>query len=175
MKIIFLDIDGVLNSVNGMMKKGKDDFWNDNPTEESIHWLNKIIEHTKAKVVISSTWRQNVCSTMMWRFLALLGFKGEVIDNTPRLQGCKRGTEIQAWLSVYQDKLETYGANSNWNTRADGPIESFVILDDDSDMSHLMKHLVKCDTKFGLTENEALKAIEHLNAKEYDNEISKEV
>jgi len=170
MKVIFLDIDGVLNSVKSMSKRGEEtNIFNDNPTEDAIHWLNKIIEHTKANVVISSTWRISCCSTMMWRFLTLLGFKGRVIDNTPRLDGCKRGTEIQAWLSSYQDKLEKYGKNKNWLPYGDDPIESFVILDDDSDMSHLGRHLVKTDNKIGLTEDDALKAIEHLNRFDYHN------
>jgi len=55
MKVIFLDIDGVLNSVKSMIES-KYEKWSDEPSIENIGWLNYIIEKTDAKIVISSTW-----------------------------------------------------------------------------------------------------------------------
>ena len=59
---------------------------------------------------------------------------------------CERGIEIQRWLN--ETKYE---------------IESFVILDDDSDMLHLSEKLVKTKGTRGLTEKEAKEAIDMLN------------
>ena len=165
MKIIFLDIDGVLNSEASMIRKGKFDFFNDNPDPEHIKWLNLIIEKTGAQCVISSTWRNGCSSLMMWRFLYLLGFKGKIIGNTPRLSDSYRGTEIKAWLNEHEDKetkYKDYPEGSMCRIHM-GKVESFVILDDDSDMVDLMPHLVEIDGRKGLTEEDALKAIEILN------------
>ena len=59
--------------------------------------------------------------------------------------GKKRGIEIQTWLD------ENPG------------VEKFIILDDDSDMVHLMPHLLQTDGEFGLTNEIADKAIKRLN------------
>ena len=58
----------------------------------------------------------------------------EILGRTPYL-GTKRGVEIQHWLDENEDKN----------------IESFVILDDDMDMEHLMEYGVFTDTDIGLT------------------------
>lgn len=44
------------------------------------------------------------------------------------------------------------------------PVESFVILDDDADMCHLMPRLVRSETAVGLTAAEADRAITMLNS-----------
>lgn len=160
MKIIFLDIDGVLNSVDSMKRAGKHHF-NDNPDPEHIKWLNFIIDKTGAKVVISSTWRKHASTVTMWRILALCGFKGEVMGLTPET-GDIRGNEIRCWIDRYTNGMDW--RMSNVNEKAE-PIESFVILDDDSDMGALLPYLVKCKNERGLTEEEALKAVELLNKK----------
>ena len=164
MKVIFLDIDGVLNSEESMRELGMGNFWSDNPHPMHIRWLNKIIEETGAVVVISSTWRHGMSSTNMWRLLHLLGFRGTVIDNTPRLNSAFRGTEIKAWLNIHIDKFIKYGnSDSLASHNCKEQVESFVILDDDSDMLDLTSHLVLVDSLKGLTEEDANKAIEILN------------
>jgi len=133
MKIIFLDIDGVLNNYNTVC--------------EGVHWepglvkiLKRIIAETKAKVVISSTWRR----TEYYRNIIKNDMKIDFIDVTPKLWK-KRGVEIQTWLD------ENPG------------VEKFIILDDDSDMVHLMPHLLQTDGEFGLTNEIADEAIKKLN------------
>lgn len=160
MKIIFLDIDGVLNSETSMHKFGKEDFFNDNPHPDHIQWLNYIVAKTGAHVVISSTWRIHVESTMMWRFLTLLGFRGKVIGNTPRMNSY-RGTEIKMWMLEHADKLKKY-KDSSWMSFQE-PVESFVILDDDSDMGDLKPYLVQTNSRTGLLECHAKKAVKILN------------
>ena len=84
-KIIFLDIDGVLN----VYCEGRDRFGCTfhKHFEDNLKW---IIEETKAKIVISSTWRFSGLSVMqeMWEHR---GLTGEVIDITPHIDICKRG------------------------------------------------------------------------------------
>lgn len=58
MKIIFLDIDGVLNNqVDEERSVIKIDHPDDFISERCVTLLNELIENTGAKVVVSSTWR----------------------------------------------------------------------------------------------------------------------
>ena len=165
MKIIFLDIDGVLNSIDSMKRAGKHIF-NDNPDPEHIKWLNLIIEKTGAKVVISSTWRKGCYSSHIWRLLDICGFKGSIIGSTPDT-GDIRGNEIRCWIDRYKN-----GRDWRLTKTAEKPepIESFCILDDDSDMGDLLPYLVNCKNEHGLTEIGAKQAIEILNRKEVSYE-----
>lgn len=147
MKIIFLDIDGVLNSEKSMRElynEGGLRLLNDYPAPEHVKWLNKIISKTGAKIVVTSTWRKLHNFLSLLYIFHLCNIEGELIGTTLNLHK-RRGYEIQDWLD-----------NSGYT------VESFVILDDDSDMEHLMDYLVKTDTTIGLTEKEADKAIEIL-------------
>ena len=121
MKVIFLDIDGVLN----VYPQGHDEYgslfhknFEDN--------LKRIVDETGAKIVISSTWRASGLDIMreMW---SKRGIPGEVIDITtltwePEEEGldfyerCERGNEIQHWLDEHPE------------------VTNYVILDDDNDM-----------------------------------------
>ena len=74
-KVIFLDIDGVLNTE----RKAKEVYDNNNLDshdefgrlfdENALYWLNKIIDETGAEIVISSSWRNDGLGTLrkMWR------------------------------------------------------------------------------------------------------------
>ena len=162
MKIIFLDIDGVLN----VYPQGHDDFgsifhkhFEDN--------LKEIIDKTGAKLVISSTWRASGLNVMkeMW---SKRGIPGEVIDVTTLTwependdmdfyERCERGNEIQVWLNEHPE------------------VTNYVILDDDSDMlSTQMDNFVKTSGNtdhtdyvdgggYGLTKECVQKAVEILN------------
>ena len=73
-KIIFLDIDGVLNVIS----QGKDEYG----SKFHKHFednLKTLIEKTGAKIVITSTWRSSGLNVMknMWKDRKL---PGEVID-----------------------------------------------------------------------------------------------
>jgi hypothetical protein len=133
MKIIFLDIDGVLNNYNTL---GERLSWE----SDSVKILKRIIKETGAKVVLSSTWRK----LKIYRDIIKNDMKINYIGKTPVLWK-KRGIEIQEWLD------ENPG------------VEKFVILDDDSDMEHLMSHLLHIDGEFGLTNEIADEAIKRLN------------
>lgn len=164
MKVIFLDVDGVLNSKQSFEKTRKQypnkEIRFDTPHPDHITWLNKITDATGAKLVISSCWR-NEFSVMGWnRYFDLLDVHADVIGKTPKLDSY-RGTEIQCWLLEHQSKIIKY-ADSSWYIYKE-PVESFVILDDDSDMENLLPYLVKTNNEIGLTEEDADKAIKILN------------
>jgi len=167
MKIIFLDIDGVLNVIS----QGWDDFgslfhkhFEDN--------LRMIIEKTGAKIVISSTWKSDGLKRMqeMWKHRNL---PGKVIDITPDCieivnKGiCEfydlvdRGHEIQYWIDTHN-------------------IDNYVILDDDNDMldnqrnnfvrtSNNTDHEDCVDIGWGLTKKCAKQSIKILNSSDVTN------
>lgn len=145
MKIIFLDIDGVLNSWAFWERKPiPEGAYNHNDLPamadamldvEAVVRLNTLIERTGAVVVVSSTWRRLYGRTQLQEVLGLAGFKGIVIDKTPCLGGL-RGHEIQDWL--------------NYRAKRRADVEAFVIIDDDSDMAHLMPNLVQTTCATGL-------------------------
>ena len=160
MKIIFLDIDGVLN----VYYESRDEFgctfhkcFVDN--------LRYVIDQTGAKIVISSTWKDSGLKIMqdMW---IKRNLPGEIIDITPNCVDIvdygicefydlvERGHEIQKWID-------------------DHNIESYVILDDNDDMlisqkenfvqtAHNRDH-IDCIYGYGLTKICAEKAIKILN------------
>ena len=175
MKVLFLDIDGVLNSenwfayriycvknnmVNILMNFVDTDDRNIKHKltmldDRAIANLNRIVEETGCKVVISSSWRSSIESENIFtqNLLKLKGFKYEFYDVTPRLWfsdfSIRRGEEIKFWLDKESEKHE---------------IESFVILDDDSDMlPEQMNNFIHVDGQVGLTDRDVLTAIEILN------------
>ena len=135
-KIIFLDIDGVLNGYNwknltlfrlakifnklSFIKKHYDIF---GVHESKVKRLAKIVKKTNAKIVMSSSWRYRYKDTpyneQTGRLKELSDlfrkYKIEIIGFTPRIEGSKRDKEILAWLSDHEDE-----------------VDKFIILDDEN-------------------------------------------
>lgn len=131
MKIIFLDIDGVLNNYDILAKA---DAQPDTIDPVMVSRVNKIVEATGAKIVLSSTWRIMFgLEQTVNAYLIPAGLKGEVIDATPHLHRTAwgatitRGKEIALWLAMNPG------------------VERFVILDDldEDEMGNLSSHLIK--------------------------------
>ena len=161
MKIIFLDIDGVLNHEafyrerhQRVMNGEKINHPYSEIDTKCVDNLNKLIEDTDAKVVISSTWRHSgidYCRDV----LEYHGFKGEIIDITPNLrgQGCLRGNEILQWI---RDNHALVGDYYNFT--------EYVILDDDSDMLYWQRNnFLLIDRFVGLTMGNVFHAKKILN------------
>ena len=151
-KIVFLDIDGVLNNP-GCYRIASGAHAPADP--RCIAALNLITDTTGALVVVSSTWRLG--GLMFCREkLTEWGAHASVVDITPRLieqnpggrlvVAQTRGAEIGKWL-LDQERFE---------------IESFVILDDDSDMDGHSNRLVQTNGAVGLTLQDAARAIQML-------------
>ena len=186
MKIIFLDIDGVLNheiwyKKRMEIKQGTDaKDWSDQyPFYEfdpvSVNFLNLIVEKTGAKVVVSSTWRHGRRVEDLQNILKSVGFNGEVIDTTPSLNArigkdpagytVPRGCEIDWWLKNKGDFQRINWSKERQQEYIDkSKVKNYVILDDDSDMLYSQReHFVQTSFKDGLSEKKAIKAIEILN------------
>lgn len=161
MKIIFLDLDGVLNSLTYFQELKRQGLTQDRIMDSldpvMVERLNRIVEATNAKIVISSTWRNLHSMDELKAFLLKYAFKynGHVIDVTPTLNK-DRGYEIEWWLNEYHRGFDL-GVEQEL-------ITSFVILDDNSDMvyDHLLSRLVLTTWENGMEEEHAQKAIEIL-------------
>jgi len=161
MKIIFLDIDGVLNVIPQEYDEFGGLFH-----EKFVDNLRWIIEQTNAKIVISSTWRHDGLKSIknMWKKRNL---PGEIIGITPNEVDvvnrgtCKfydlvsRGHEIQQWIN-------------------DNNIKHYCIIDDDNDMlqsqkenfvrtANNIKHPDCIDIGYGLTKQCAVNVVSILN------------
>lgn len=179
MKIIFLDIDGVLNVIG----QGHDEY-GQLFHQHFMDNLKRIIDETGAKIVVSSSWRKSGLNVMqeMWKHR---GLAGEVIDVTPSLY-LQKGGSIQFW----NDKLEQHPTPKirgysiprgceieYWLNNENYEVESYVILDDDTDMLISQERkFVQCsgniddedciDIGYGLTNRCTEKAISILNCGE---------
>lgn len=135
MKILFLDIDGVVNCVTTTQRHGP--FVGIDPIMADR--VRRIIAETGCEVVLSSSWRitedsraevlDKVCSFM---------------DVTPNGKGLTdRGCEVIAWLEQHPE------------------ISKYAILDDNSDF-HSEQPLFKTSWSLGLTDEIADEVIAHL-------------
>lgn len=154
-KYIFLDIDGVLNSEQYYLEKPQR--WKEfkDKLDKHIAWgvcnidpkavklLNKLVDETKAKIVISSPWRGDYA---LQTIFSLAGIIEPIYGETPRSEHRRRGAEIEAWL---EERKEPY---------------KYVILDDDSDMLDTQhSNFIHTDWRVGLTEENVNEAIKILN------------
>jgi hypothetical protein len=135
MKIIFLDIDGVLNSVRSAVALGGyptpnyDHVKNRERFDPVAVALMRQISRQNVKFVLSSTWRKYISVIMLEKVLNL-----PFIGETPVINSARRGDEIQKYID-------------------DHPvIEKFCIVDDDSDMlESQLPFFVKTSNKEGLS------------------------
>lgn len=162
LKVIFLDIDGVLNSERFYTEKSQPErrHWAQqhgfNKDEQSalanidplaIELLNDIIDKTDAEIVVSSTWRSD--PNLSYK-LSFMGLKKPIYGITPYDKSRHRGTEIKEWIDYYKD-------DENVNLK-------YVIIDDDTDMLEKQKpFFFKTDSMEGLTEEIADDIIMSLN------------
>jgi hypothetical protein len=168
MKLIFLDIDGVL----ALTHKDRDEYGAlFHP--EFVENLKSIIDATGAKIVISSTWRASGLEIMqeMWIKREL---PGEVIAITPHSLHRFRGLEIKEYLSNnMQFHRINYSKEVQKTYIETSKCKNYIILDDDSDMTYNQReHFIKCSCNFthpdsiqgyGLTKQCAEQAIKILN------------
>jgi len=139
MKVLFLDIDGVLNNYH--QRNFGESF-----SPPSCDALNSILDRVPdLKIVISSSWRM-WGTDYMQKLLEKNGIKdakSKVIDITGNELG-NRGFQIHCWL------------NRNPS------VTQFVILDDETDMGPLLTNLVKTNGYVGLTSTEADRVVDAL-------------
>lgn len=140
MKVIFLDVDGVLN--HGKQKVKVED--------DKVYLLKQIVDSTNAKIVLSSDWRYWIDTDdedieLLKR--KLNESKMGIMSITPITKHGYRGAEIYQWINEWEGEH----------------IEQFVIIDDRDDMKPYMNRLVQTSFNLGLQKKHVKKAIEILN------------
>jgi hypothetical protein len=128
---------------------------------KAIARLNRLIEATGAKVVISSSWRYGRTVERLQELLTKRDFVGEVIDKTvdcvlhkELYVADERGHEIREWLNRHPE------------------VKSFVVLDDDNDMATVADRHIKTSLfRGGLLDEHVDRAIEML-MEDFDNDES---
>ena len=156
MKVIFLDIDGVLNTPSSESRCGEYIGIDDDKVER----LKQIVEKTKAKIVLISTWKK------YWRkekkFKPLQDYFANYLDEKLAKQGLKA-------IDKTKDK-----ANGRYLSRGEGileyvyrnNVENYIILDDcqfDYDGLGLTDYFIKIKQTEGLTEAQTEKACKILS------------
>ena len=143
-KIIFLDVDGVLNHIGTKHRVRMD-----GSTAETadgligmdracVAELQRLVDATGALLILSSTWRMDIMGhsgiARTQRCMRSVGWTGKRLDGRTGYapnseQRERRGSEIAAWLKDHPFAGET----------------RIAILDDDSDMGELLPFLVHTD------------------------------
>ena len=122
MKVVFLDVDGVLATWDTIRrdrkKPGPYGF-----DRGCVERLNEILHRSGAQLVLSSTWRIIHSLDEFNAHARSQGVTASVISATPSL-GTVRGKEIKAWLLEHPE------------------VDKYAIIDDDSDMDDIKSHLI---------------------------------
>lgn len=138
MNIIFLDIDGVLNSIeyvtetyNVLKRTLKREEMFDPICMKN---LKQIVDETNAKIVITSSWKIGDME-LLYKVFGKYGIN--IFDKTNHY-GDRRGKEIRDWMAVHKEA------------------EKFIIIDDDyfKDYPGLDEHIVQTSIHYGRGLNE---------------------
>lgn len=108
----------------------------------AIKLLNRVLERTRAQLVVSSSWRRQYSLQRLRDALGESGLVGTVADTTPLASALGgRAGEIRAWLDA-------------------NPVPGFVVLDDLAPAHGLDDCWVQTDGRLGLTAKDCDRAIE---------------
>lgn len=155
MNVLFLDIDGVLNSRKFFMEGTNDteDYPFNTIDLKSLKLLSKFVSSNNLEIVLSSSWRVIHSLKEINEFFLGYGFCKPIIDKTPRIWWSKeeryrfeRGNEIKTWLNDHSKN-----------------VSKFVIFDDDNDLESYLKYHVWVHPYLGLSELNLRQAKEILN------------
>lgn len=149
-KIIFLDIDGVLNSMPWIRTHDRSGDLAAHLDPRAVRILSDLVRVSGAEIVVSSSWRIIVPLPQLAAWLRKRGFSGRVIGLTPTdvpppagSFSPRRGAQIARWLSLHGK-----------------PVDGYVVLDDEvSDMDAVRSHVVRTDRDVGLTAADANRAL----------------
>lgn len=155
--IIFLDIDGVLNTLNNLRKQQRN-----GEKVSGKRWcpvscksIVALCKHYRARIVVSSSWRLEYGMEELGELFEFNGIPRKyLLDRTPGSaphpygENYCRGHEIRHWLENYPQDVASY-----------------VIIDDEATvLEEQESHLVRVDRRIGFAKKEAVvKASEILN------------
>jgi hypothetical protein len=153
--IVFLDIDGVLNSAQWYAQAGsRREKGESGPSTERellersidpacVQRLNRLLQLTGATVIVSSSWRKNHGLSEIVSIMKARGFCGEVVGTTSSDDGTlSRGGEITRWL----EKNFPLGA-------------AYVVVDDEVETGLPAEVVVVTSNDTGLTDEDVDRAI----------------
>jgi hypothetical protein len=145
-KVVFLDIDGVLNSLRtALLTNGFPHDFSERSMKQfdsfAIQLIQRLCSETGASVVLSSSWR------ILFKVHEVAnGLNLPIIDRTPNFNAI-RGKEIKAWLEKHPG------------------VTHYVIIDDNSDMCADQKdHFVQTDGREGFLLKDYVRAMKILGA-----------
>lgn len=150
MKVLFLDIDGVLNSHRSAYAFGGFPFDVDKHRnrfdEVAVSLIRNVAKASGAQIVLSSSWRTD----KDWERIGH-GLNLPITDRTPDMHPGPRGAEIAAWLADHPE------------------VECYAIVDDDPDMLDEQKpYFVQTRHEDGLSYADANKLAELLGCTSSD-------
>lgn len=157
MKVIFLDIDFVLN-----FKKfhARTPIGHRGISDSKIKLLKEIVDRTNdTKIVLISSWKNK------W-------YKDNTKITDPDMQYLIKKFQCHK-LSIYDKTTEDFWVDRgrgimNWISSQDTPVEAWVVIDDelfDYEKYGITKHLIQTDSTSGLQPKHVAAAIEILQNK----------
>lgn len=160
-KIIFLDIDGVLNTnywhTQSHIPKDKYGYAFD---PIAVSHLKEIIDETGADIVISSSWKSFGFTDLeeMWQVRNL---PGKIIGITPN------SVSDELLLQADLDQLDFYHIRGEeikeWLQKHGKNVSHYAIIDDmDNMLPEQQKHFVQTNPKMGITEETVQRTIKIL-------------
>ncbi len=151
-RVVFLDIDGVLNSERYLDDYPPDEdyavrsieWWRQMLDPDAVARLNRILDAADASVVVASTWRYSLDLKQLQFVLEGAGFTGQVIDSTDKNSRVPRGQLAKQWLRNHPE------------------VDGFVIVDDQADQEPLLDRFVQTSWETGLQDEHVTRACELL-------------
>lgn len=142
MRVIFLDIDGVLNCTAVRRQKLREGNFSVIIEPQHVQRLNDLVLRTNAAIVLTSSWRkywmrEGSVDGAGQRIEKAFAFENlSIFDKTPVLDNGSRSMEIEQWLKHKEH------------------IDQYVILDDNDFLwsKLLRQHWVCCPDDTGLTD-----------------------
>ena len=163
-KIMFLDIDGVLNTkwwYTQMDRNCPRDQYGYAFDPKAVANLKRIVEETGADIVISSSWKSFGFSELeeMWTDR---GLPGKLIGVTPN------SVSDKLLLDADIDSIELFHIRGEeikeWLTKHGKNVSNYAIIDDmDNMLPEQQSHFVHTNPEVGITEEDAEKAIAIIN------------
>lgn len=172
-KLIFLDIDGVINSKDwsDYVHSNRDRQLTDMVDPNAVKKICNICEKTDARVIISSSWRTFDYNTTIQNLMKYKEFEQlipYIVGITSRYESrYSRGEEIQYLLNDirkrhYEHECPTKNLFIEDIEIVEDP--KYVIIDDDYDMlRNQMKYFMRTDFIHGITEEQCNVIIDFLN------------
>ena len=139
MSVLFLDIDGVLNSIQFAIKMQGHPMYRHALDPVCVQHLQRVVDHTGCGLVISSTWRRLHSLERIGEMLGAAGLHDfAIVGATPVANepGITRGDEVLEWLRINKYK------------------EQYVVVDDSRDF-YPRQPIVRTSSEVGLTWEDA--------------------